>query len=289
GIIFDPFFQSDVLFGCPMPHCDGLVLCDDKDQNLESFANHALCNDANYAISSLGVVLQSLFEKKQFIYFFIHVAMHTTDYRSDLTSSIINAGEVALGRLVKWQKSEKLFGTCSTCQKQVCGRCWQHCANKETHPCDASARSSFKFCPQCFAPVWRAEGCASVFCLRCHSNFNYNTFAIMEKNAISFVANPDHAQWQDQEVFQVAGGSQCHYIFNNLGSHFRQDQFTIRDSLAQTTEEVALYFSRQFSSNFDKFLSQQIKWRLQLASGEMKGEEYAQRVVDEEFFLEWIR
>lgn len=88
--------------------------------------------------------------------------------------------------------------TCTKCHRRFCERC-MHVAEKD-HECDPNEiesvrlmRMSSKPCPQCCSPVYKAEGCAQMFCTWCHARYDYATGRFITSDQFH---NPHEIEWR---------------------------------------------------------------------------------------------
>jgi hypothetical protein len=107
---------------------------------------------------------------------------------------------------------------CGTCQTYACSKCHEvkDGRDDEHHVCEegnvATAKmlaSSTKPCPKCAAPIYKVSGCSQMFCVCCHTVFNYHT-GQLEKG---IVHNPHYYEWQRKnnngEVPRVVDDDPC--------------------------------------------------------------------------------
>lgn len=87
-------------------------------------------------------------------------------------------------------------GTCQLCSAQFCKRCMEQKEND--HECDEDniltvelLKKDSKNCPKCSALIHRISGCPDMFCIHCHTAFNWNTLVINERGN----SNPHYYEW----------------------------------------------------------------------------------------------
>ncbi len=94
-------------------------------------------------------------------------------------------------------------GMCLLCHRTTCTQCARPCT--AGHTCDpinvatvALVRRECRPCARCMAPSTRTEGCSVMWCVACHTFWNWDTGRIIEGSG-PIPHNPDHRQWlQDQ-------------------------------------------------------------------------------------------
>lgn len=91
---------------------------------------------------------------------------------------------------------EEKTGTCQLCNAHFCKRCMEEKEND--HECDETSiltvemlKKDSKNCPKCSALIHRISGCPDMFCIHCHTAFNWNTLLINERGN----SNPHYYEW----------------------------------------------------------------------------------------------
>lgn len=82
---------------------------------------------------------------------------------------------------------------CDLCQHRICAHC--HVALEEKHDCDPDLvktveelKKTTKNCPNCQVPIFKSSGCDQMWCVSCHTAFNWKT-GVIEKGIIH---NPEY-------------------------------------------------------------------------------------------------
>lgn len=99
-------------------------------------------------------------------------------------------------------------GKCGVCSVQCCKECREICQDPETHVCNADILATVKAlekecrkCPQCAVPIFRIDGCDQMWCVNCHTAFNWKT----GKVETGRVHNPHYFQYlRDNNPEQLA-------------------------------------------------------------------------------------
>lgn len=85
---------------------------------------------------------------------------------------------------------------CGLCNTKVCNGCLK--ANEEGHECnddDKATRQALlkntKPCPKCAAMIFKTEGCSQMWCVMCHTTFDWNSGEIVT----GYVHNPHFFEW----------------------------------------------------------------------------------------------
>ena len=90
---------------------------------------------------------------------------------------------------------------CGTCQSYVCSKCRvvKGARDDDEHVCDPDAVATAKLlqddtkpCPNCAIPIFKISGCSQMFCVECHTAFDWNTGRI----DTGIIHNPHFYQWQ---------------------------------------------------------------------------------------------
>jgi len=84
---------------------------------------------------------------------------------------------------------------CPICSQQVCKKCYTKIS--ENHKCSDNDIKSLKYikkstknCPKCTIPIYKIDGCEQIWCVKCHTAFNYVTGKIETK-----IHNPHYYEW----------------------------------------------------------------------------------------------
>lgn len=89
---------------------------------------------------------------------------------------------------------------CGTCEKYFCSECHvlKNSREDKAHICDEDIKASIKMisldskpCPKCSCLIYRTEGCSLMWCVKCHTQFDWNTLKI--KNGYNH--NPEYFRY----------------------------------------------------------------------------------------------
>lgn len=89
---------------------------------------------------------------------------------------------------------------CGTCEKFFCPDCNEvkQSRNDETHICNEEAKATIaliksdsKPCPKCAIMIFRSSGCPQMWCIKCHTAFDWNTGLIDR----GYVHNPEYFRY----------------------------------------------------------------------------------------------
>jgi hypothetical protein len=98
---------------------------------------------------------------------------------------------------------------CGTCQQYSCPECHviKTCKNDPTHVCDENTKKTIallktdtKPCPKCTAPIHKISGCHQIWCVKCHTAFDWKTGRI----ETGVIHNPHYYAWQREQNNGVA-------------------------------------------------------------------------------------
>jgi len=76
---------------------------------------------------------------------------------------------------------------CGMCEKYFCSDCHvlKNSRDDKEHTCDEGVKASVKMinldskpCPKCSSYIYRTEGCSLMWCVKCHTQFDWNTLQI---------------------------------------------------------------------------------------------------------------
>ena len=94
---------------------------------------------------------------------------------------------------------------CGICERKSCKDC--HELKGENHTCDPNSLASVvemkknsKKCPSCGVPTFKISGCPQMFCMHCHTAWNWST----QRIETGIIHNPHYFQWQRDGGRQVA-------------------------------------------------------------------------------------
>jgi hypothetical protein len=92
---------------------------------------------------------------------------------------------------------------CCVCDARVCSDCLCPVGEEdpEDHECDSTVlatvqtiRRESKPCPQCGIAISKIDGCHQMWCVQCHTAFNWNSGTVIPQTANLF-HNPHHTDW----------------------------------------------------------------------------------------------
>lgn len=111
-------------------------------------------------------------------------------------------GYKGVGRHCSWNCNGFLYdeketeGECGSCLRKTCLKCNKpiidknHSCNKDDIDSWIFIKKTSKSCPKCGIYIHRIEGCSQMWCVNCHTAFNYDT-GIVETN-INRIHNPHY-------------------------------------------------------------------------------------------------
>lgn len=96
-------------------------------------------------------------------------------------------------------------GRCGLCKNEACLSCGVPMMGA-THVCEEGQKASFKAireetkpCPKCSIPIFHDGGCHQMWCVQCHTLWEWNTNKILDKTTTTN-HNPHFHQWLGSEV-----------------------------------------------------------------------------------------
>ncbi len=91
---------------------------------------------------------------------------------------------------------------CALCKTAVCKTCMMMVERDSNHECDSDIllsiehiSSNSKPCPSCKSIIHKIEGCDQMFCVQCHTSFNWATLKINNGR----IHNPHYEEWIGQQ------------------------------------------------------------------------------------------
>ena len=122
---------------------------------------------------------------------------------------------------------------CGTCEKQYCAECHEeknsrsdvdHVCNEESKATISMIRRDSKPCPKCSIPIEKVSGCSQMWCVSCHTTFDWNTMRI----ETGYIHNPEYLRWMRENNREIArnpydipgGGGGC----NDMPSWYHVNQ-----------------------------------------------------------------
>lgn len=119
--------------------------------------------------------------------------------------------------------TEEKHYTCPVCLDKLCKKCY--IPIKDKHKCDKSVVATMKMimkdskpCPECKTPISRVSGCPQMWCVACHTAFNYET----GEKVKGVVHNPHYFEY-----------------LRNRGD--RRDREQVRDACGNGIEDITVY------------------------------------------------
>lgn len=105
-------------------------------------------------------------------------------------------------------------GKCGICENKVCLSCKEPILDDEAHACKqetldtlAKIRKDSKPCPKCKCMIHRIEGCRQMWCVMCHSAFDWQTGELVTSGVFH---NPHYVEWQRRNgTLTVNNNRQC--------------------------------------------------------------------------------
>jgi len=89
---------------------------------------------------------------------------------------------------------------CGVCETYFCGDCNEQKSGRtdDTHVCDEDKKSTHQLilkstqnCPKCSVPIFRSSGCSLMWCVVCHTQFDWNTLKIQ----VGYNHNPEYFRY----------------------------------------------------------------------------------------------
>lgn len=92
-------------------------------------------------------------------------------------------------------------GECTTCRRFTCMQCGEsriddrHVCSEETLNSMREIAGTCRPCVRCNAPCTRAEGCSTMWCVQCHTFWNWETGRVIDTSRGHAPHNPDHRRY----------------------------------------------------------------------------------------------
>ena len=89
---------------------------------------------------------------------------------------------------------------CGRCDKYFCAECHEqkntrvdveHICNEDAKATIALIKRDSKPCPKCSIPIEKVSGCSQMWCVHCHTTFDWNTMRIDK----GYIHNPEYLRW----------------------------------------------------------------------------------------------
>jgi hypothetical protein len=105
---------------------------------------------------------------------------------------------------------------CGLCNTNMCKTCYEiidntkHTCNPDIIKSNQLIKKDSRPCPKCSAIIFRISGCAQMFCVVCHTAFNWNTGTM----CTGPIHNPHYFQWlqkQDKPVDTTNTANTCNF------------------------------------------------------------------------------
>ena len=89
---------------------------------------------------------------------------------------------------------------CGTCENYYCSDCHlqKNSRTDNEHVCDEDAKATIamirrdtKPCPKCMIGIEKVSGCSQMWCVNCHTTFDWNTMKI----ETGYIHNPEYLRW----------------------------------------------------------------------------------------------
>lgn len=163
---------------------------------------------------------------------------------------------------------------CELCDTKFCKNCLEECG--ENHECNsdnvASAeeiRKNSKNCPNpnCAVPIFKILGCSHMFCVQCHTCFDWNTMRIQASNTnphlYEYLQNNDNLRRDVNDM--PCGGFDIVNFYSIYRSLMKKMDSSSKNSFAYFNESFVSLIMQFYSHNIDHrvsrlgFLNQQIE------------------------------
>lgn len=159
-------------------------------------------------------------------------------------------------------------GVCGICKTKYCKKCLvEFCEDHECDPNDVLSvemiKKDSKSCPNCTTLIHRISGCPDMFCVSCHTAFNWNNLKV-DTNGNS---NPLYYKWirdgTNTDILYVTGNCENLHImsvfrsnnFKNIkDNNIKIDLDKILNSLDHTRRNIHTFYqsiSGNLDSNFE--------------------------------------
>lgn len=164
-------------------------------------------------------IYNSIFTTSGTNYGIINISDNADDLVKLLASNIMRRGSVQKKSEPEEKKIKYIFKcqklncegfvdtnyVCNACETKYCNKCFAelvpdtnstnkfspHTCDKEEVETHANILKNTKPCPKCCARIFRSEGCSQMFCVMCHTGFDWNTGKIIKGN----FHNPHRMEW----------------------------------------------------------------------------------------------
>ena len=173
---------------------------------------------------------------------------------------------------------------CEVCGTSYCNKCLSALVPKQEHHCKKEDIESYeeikrstKPCPKCAARIYRSEGCAQMFCTKCHTGFDWNTGKIITTN----FHNPHRMEWLQSIAHGVMDGefNLCQGDTPREFAGCRVIQYY--NSQANHVRDMVNNFRREFDGlNITRMTIQSLKTFIDYIAGKINDEKLLKRYKD---------
>lgn len=122
------------------------------------------------------------------------------------------------GFVNKIEIEDKTIYKCGLCFSLCCKKCHEVKKENQKHECNPDNLKSIKeikkesrYCPKCAAPISKISGCDQMFCVVCHTGFNWKTNHIITKE----FHNPHYLEWKRNKNNENSENGDLNGIENN--------------------------------------------------------------------------
>jgi hypothetical protein len=132
------------------------------------------------------------------------------------------------------------LGICYTCHEKHCSKCYE--LDEETHECDSNILKNIEYikenskkCPKCSIFIEKKHGCSSMFCINCHTFFDWDSGDITYKGH-----NPeyeDFLNYKERQIGEVLCGREINYDIL-LKIRYDFDLYKICDGIIKWTKRL---------------------------------------------------
>ena len=172
---------------------------------------------------------------------------------------------------------------CELCDKYTCKECLvisenNHICNDDDVKTAKLIKSQSKPCPKCNISIIKSSGCDQMWCVSCHTTFDWKTLEIKKAG---IVHNPEYFRYMRENGLVIARNPNDNGCNNEYEEAFRKLS-KLNSEFKKDLEHIKICNNATYESLKKEFIQYNLKFeKTKLEKVYSKSEEYAKRKLDE--------